>query len=415
MHTIRKITKCYKVETLKKYFSTLMDLILNEIFNNLEDVLHYECVITYKDLIERIYNSYDKETIKEYNITNDTFFAYIEKIFKKCEDLSFSTENIKNTSDSKDLLLILCEIDESYKEKTLKLALRLISTYSESETIIFLKNADALTYFLIKKENKAKSLLDFIKLNEINIKSCLNNLLRKCSMINDELISVINIITSFMTKTTVFDNEEVKVIYNKIYEIWNNSDNNNENTNLAKAINEISTVYPNLNNVEELIKDMMVSFNHFNEYFNSDFNTRNELLQKDNLNFGLFYKRINFLNEHFVNFSNSFKILNFYFVIYKDMGITNKIPSHINYYNDTIQKINSSLILIFDKYYKDLVKVITKDKEVEIIVEKVMELVRELLNIEMKEDVKDNTITKDNKFYIYKVSISSCINYITIL
>ena len=427
MHTIRKITKTYSVNAIAGYFSTLMDMLLNEIFNNIEDVLHYECMITYKDLLEKMYSSQERDENGYVKNRSEGFFNYIERVFRKCEDLSFSTENIKNTSYSKDLLLILCEIDGTFKERTFKLALKLISTYSESQTIIFLKNADAFIYFLIKKDDKSKSLQWVVESNAVSIKSCLSNLLKKSTQNNDDLINIINIVASFITRTSVFKYDEINSIFNIIFQFWTGSDHTTE-IYLSRTLNEISTVYSDLNCADSFIKEMSQSFTNYCNYFFSNHKERNEILslQTNNndyfLDLNMFYKKINFLNEHFSNPTNSFQILNFYFTIHKKLGVVNFIPSNISNFIDTIQKVNSSLVLIFEKYYKELVtatsKVLHKSKIGDEIVPKVLQMLKELLNTHLhlwnsttseESDKKVNSkaeVNECSKLYIYKVILN---------
>ncbi len=77
------------------------------------------------------------------------------------------------------------------------------------------------------------------------------------------------------------------------------------------------------------------------------------------------------------------------------MVVVGSIPSHILHYNDTIQKVNSSLLLIFEKYYKDLTNKLDDMSDIE---SKVLELLMEFMNNEEK----SGTDT-DRMLFIYKV------------
>jgi hypothetical protein len=206
--TYRAINKGYSQDCFNCYFVNVVDNLLNEIFNNSDEVLHVEGLITFKEIIEQFSN-----IIKEKNSYSDNenhIMKNIEKIFDKCEDLLFSEENIKSCYDAKDILVIICDYQPIYKERGLKISLKLISNYLNDGKIPNLRNASTILYFSLNKIQNNENLFKCLDLNIKNIKNLINSLMNKQHSQIEGIIYSIEVATIFsISISTYFRSDEV--------------------------------------------------------------------------------------------------------------------------------------------------------------------------------------------------------------
>ena len=200
--TYRAINKGYSQECFNMNFVNVVDNVLNELFNNSDEFLHIEGLITFKEIIERFSKSLENKGSLSDNETH--ILKNIEKIFEKCEDLLYSEENIKSCYDAKDVLVIICDNRSEYKERGIKISLKLISNYINDSKIYFLKNSSTILYFCLNKIENNKDLIKFLDLNINQIKTLVNSVLNKHHNLTDALISAIEIATVFLTKTSYY-------------------------------------------------------------------------------------------------------------------------------------------------------------------------------------------------------------------
>lgn len=206
--TYRMINKGYSQDCFNLYFVNVVDNVLNELFNNSDEVLHIEGLITFKEIIERFSTSIENKCTLSDN--ENHINKNIEKIFEKCEDLLYSEENIKSCYDAKDVMVIICDYRHNYKERGIKISLKLISNYINDSKIYFLKNSSTILYFCLNKLNN-KELMKFLDTNISHIKILVSTVLNKSHNLTDALISAVEIATVFVSKTSnYFDNNEVK-------------------------------------------------------------------------------------------------------------------------------------------------------------------------------------------------------------
>lgn len=156
-------------------------------------------------------------SIKSKNSLSDNenhILKNIEKIFDKCEDLLFSDENIKSCYDAKDILVIICDFQTLYKERGLKISLKLISNYLNNGKFVYLRNASTILYFSLNNIQKNDSLLSFLDLNIKNIKNFVNSVLNKHHSQIDGLIASIEIATILPTSISVYFNKDEVNLFN---------------------------------------------------------------------------------------------------------------------------------------------------------------------------------------------------------
>jgi len=114
-------------------------LILNEVLNNEEELIHIDSLITFKDLIKRFCESQNSNLNKETNVKSklsdeensiiENIKINIEKTYEKCEGLLINSELTKNAYDAKDILVIITEYNSEYKLRSLKISIKLISQF----------------------------------------------------------------------------------------------------------------------------------------------------------------------------------------------------------------------------------------------------------------------------------------------
>lgn len=336
LKTIKKINEGFCLETTKNQFITIINLVLHQILNNEDEYLHVEGLITLKEMIKK----FSKEMLEKYKILSEngnfeefsTFEEFIKssnsvkdesekhilinlnKIFEKSEDLLFSSENIKNSYDAKDLIVILIEFGDifylNFKERSMKICVKLINTFLNTKNnqnkLMFLKNANSILFFTLKtcpkKEKEITIYTDlniyfyqtnlhklnlYVESNLTQIKNIIQNLIYKYeSNISEEIETIVDITTCFIVKIDsnkiiLFTYEEVSDLFSKIFNFWKGCENSIEN-HLGICLNEIIQKYEKLNNLEFVIKYIegrIKESNQNQEYYPSDLGRYLNLLQ----------------------------------------------------------------------------------------------------------------------------------------
>lgn len=236
MITIQSICGSYSKENLDKYYSKIMDFIINSIENTDEETIHIESLITLTTFLKH-YSPYDNQ---------------IENSFNLLSDKIFSEEEIKRSYDSKDILCSIIEYDVENKflEKTINLIIKLISLFIFRKTNFhFLKNANSLLFFALKKyggkdnKNPPQNIVDILTKNKQMIISLNTNFSVTENNINsipfnnllNTFICIVDILAAIAVKTTIFSKDEIKEIYDNIIEKFFNIKIENE-----KDLNHLS-------------------------------------------------------------------------------------------------------------------------------------------------------------------------------
>jgi hypothetical protein len=419
LKTIKKVNEGFGLETMKNHYITIINLILHQILNNEDEYLHVEALITFKEMIkkfseeicEKYKNFGSLENLKlfsnfeEYlNSTNPTIpldesekhiLINFNKIFEKSEDLLFNSENIKNSYDAKDLIVILIEFGDlfylNFKERSIKICIKLINTFLNTKNnqnrLMYLKNANSILFFTLKKcPKKEQEIIDkkstnfmlnfyfyqqnleklnsYIESNRTQIKNIIQNLIFKYDThISEEIETIVDITTCFIVKIdsnkiSLFTTEEVSDLFNKIFNFWKECESSIEN-HLGICLNEIIQKYEKLNNLDFVIKyiEGQIKESYQNQsYYPSDLGRYLNLLQHYFSNKKLAKGIIEFsLN----GFSSIFKmIINGGNKIFENLqGILTKFSDLLlNIFNKNSEIINQEAEL-FNKFLENILSI----------------------------------------------------------
>ena len=205
LQTLQKIFENYSKESLQKYYSKIMGYILNTIQNNYDENINIFCLITLTNFLKK-YSPYDNQVEKDFLIMSDNIFS----------------EEIKNSYNAKDIISSIIEFDSENKfiYKTSEVIIKLISLFLFSrKNKHYLKNANSLLFFLLRKQNIISQIFDLL----IKNKQMFASLIKDKKVYENDIqifIFVTDIITSLIVKIStkeIFSNEEIIEIYNLIY------------------------------------------------------------------------------------------------------------------------------------------------------------------------------------------------------
>ena len=232
LQTLQKISENYSRESLQKFYPKIMGYILNIIQNNYEENINILCLITLTNFLKH-YAPYDNQ---------------VEKDFLNMSDKIFSESEIKNSIDAKDIMSSIIEYDLENKfiYKTAEVIVKLISLFLFTKKYThFLKNANSLLFFILRKQNSIPQIIDLLIKNKEMFLTLIKN--KKIYENNIQIfILVTDIITSLCVKITtiqIFSNEEIyNIIYSHYYELKDGDAKNYEHlsfciVSLSKKIN----------------------------------------------------------------------------------------------------------------------------------------------------------------------------------
>ena len=353
-------------------------MILNEILNNEEELIHIDSLITYKDIIEEFFENLKIQKSENLIITEDelelenNIILNINKIFEKCEGLIFNSETIKNSYDAKDILVIITEYNNNYKLKGLKISIKLISHFLNDNKSYYLRNSNTILFYCLKnfyveknlnleenisteKNKNTEENFDNTEFNpissvllsekELNIQilnyftansEVLKNLF--CSLLKrdflngniEEVIYICELISNFLIKSEnlIFSDKEIENVFEFIYNIWKSADEDTEN-NLSTCIVALTNKF----NFLESYKNISLFLTSKIEYLlNLLNNSQNNHTEKIN------YTEINKYLNLFIKFYTIEKISNFvineYFNFY--LKIKKSLLNHFKILNKNI-------------------------------------------------------------------------------
>jgi len=373
-----------------------MNLILNEVLNNEEELLHIESLITFKDLIKKYYQN--KSLNITSNIQKDSVEENIDKniikIFEKCEGLIFNSETVKNSYDAKDILVIVTEYNTEFRLKALQISIKLISQFLNDNKNYYLKNSNTIVFyslknFILEKVEKAAiefenqfrlnenenqvicndysnltddeketrsniNILIYLKANNQIFKNLFYSLLKR-NLINsnvEELIFISELISNFIikTETLIFSEAEIKSIFDFIFNLWKSSDEESEN-NLSTCIVALTSKFNFLENYKTInlffqtkIDYLLKILRNKSEEINTNENTNTDSF--DNLNISK-YK----LDKNEINYKEINKYLNLFIKFFT----VEKISTYVlKEYLSIYIKMKKNLILFYRKLNKKL-------------------------------------------------------------
>ena len=226
----QSIIKNYSYELLSKYYSNIIEYILNTLKDNNEEFLNIQCFITYKSFLEK-YFPYDNN---------------IENTWNKLYDNIFS-DDIKTMTIGKDMICPIITYDKQNKYiiKCIELFIKMISLYSfDLNKYMLLKLANTIIFFYLKKKNEEEYDNEYIQSLNIlfNNKKLLLNIIKdkkyyNINNINNEnntmtntnlFIIISDILTGLITKINkikIFEEEEKKEVFDIIYNYYINEIN----------------------------------------------------------------------------------------------------------------------------------------------------------------------------------------------
>lgn len=250
INTINSINENYPASEFSKYFIVLVDLLLNEILNNSEEIIHVHGIITFKNILKKFS---EFEPNEEEKILNEHIMKNIRKIYSNCEDLLFASENVKNSYDAKDLIIILCEYFKEFRISALKISIKLLSVFFEQNQKQFINNSSGIINFVLKDYYNNEEQMSYIKENNSILKNLVTNLFKKESNDNDVMLCIYDVITQFTVKTDLFDDYEIKEIFVKLNDLFRNA-NPKQEIHLANCLNQFILMNSSLNNALQIIE-----------------------------------------------------------------------------------------------------------------------------------------------------------------
>jgi hypothetical protein len=321
---------------MNNYLITLLNILLSEILNNENELVYFEALVTYKDLIKKYYS--------QVSIQGDETFEHINKninlIYEKSESLLLGSENIKNMFDAKDIIVVLCEFNEEFKLKALKIAIKLLMTYISDRKHYFIKNANSLLFFVFKG-TFSEDIETYLKTMQSNIHALVFQIM---DIINEncpeeDKIVLADILTCLTVKVEwlITNKDEIKSIFNTIWDVYFTCKQDAE-SHMATCLNELIVKYEFLDNLDSI-------FTYLDDPVSSE---------KVKYN-----KTIGLLEFYFKNKKNSLIILNFLFGKLNNELSDNKaldfISSLINILDskDFLSYVNNTNII--EDYYFNLI------------------------------------------------------------
>ena len=230
----QSVIKNYSYELLSKYYDNIIGYILTVLENNNEEFLSIECYITYKSFLEKYY-PYDN---------------HIESTWNKLYDYIFSDdENIMIIGKDMICPIITYDKQNKYATKCIELFVKMISIYSfDLNKYMLIKLADSIIFFFLKKKNEEEykeSYMNSLKILKQNNKLILNIIKDKKYYSNDNdingnekklsktnlFIIISDIITGIISKINkleIFEMNEIKEVFDIIYNYYINEINFDE-------------------------------------------------------------------------------------------------------------------------------------------------------------------------------------------
>ena len=230
----QSVIKNYSYELLSKYYDNIIGYILTVLENNNEEFLSIECYITYKSFLEKYY-PYDNHIESTWNKLYDYIFSDDEKIMIIGKDMICP--------------IITYDKQNKYATKCIELFVKMISIYSfDLNKYMLIKLADSIIFFFLKKKNEEEykeSYMNSLKILKQNNKLILNIIKDKKYYSNDNdingnekklsktnlFIIISDIITGIISKINkleIFEMNEIKEVFDIIYNYYINEINFDE-------------------------------------------------------------------------------------------------------------------------------------------------------------------------------------------
>ena len=230
----QSVIKNYSYELLSKYYDNIIGYILTILENNNEEFLSIECYITYKSFLEKYY-PYDNHIESTWNKLYDYIFSDVEKIMIIGKDMICP--------------IITYDKQNKYATKCIELFVKMISIYSfDLNKYMLIKLADSIIFFFLKKKNEEEykeSYMNSLKILKQNNKLILNIIKDKKYYSNDNdingnekklsktnlFIIISDIITGIISKINkleIFEMNEIKEVFDIIYNYYINEINFDE-------------------------------------------------------------------------------------------------------------------------------------------------------------------------------------------
>ena len=406
MITLQSISETYSHELLSKYYTKIIDFIINSIQNNDDEAIHIESLITLTRFLKH-YSPYDSQ---------------IEKTYEFLSDKIFSEEEIKNSYDSKDIICSIIEYDinNTFLEKSIQLIIKLISLFIfRKSNYHFLKNANSILFFALKKfNNKDKSLpnsiIEIFQKNKqmfislIKDNSLYENNINTNSTYNaiNIFICIVDIIAAICVKTDIFTKEEAQIIYQtfieKYFDMKIEKEKEKDIEHLAYCICELCNKY-----------DIMIYENIFAKYKNDN---------DDNINSLKCLKVLHNLLKIY-NDDTKRQIFNFFIsnIISKNIQIifVDLLKENYKEYENILKEMNDKIEkIIFDnitnKEYYDLISILIEkqpstlcDKVILILLDNlshphIINLIKKCVHRITNKEYVENILTKLDSFYFNK-------------
>ena len=316
IESVRSVLFCFKNKSSsedhsknKPIWKESMDFIVSEIFNNIDDTLHLECINALSSLLR-------------YSDTEDiNVLETINSLFSKCIDFLFSTEPQKSSYDARDILLLILEynkedrkIQKIREEKIIESFLSSASNYLNMKgEIHILKNIGSLILFLIKKERK-----QYFDSNKFpSLKLILLSLVKKDFLTKnkEDTMTLFEILITFVLNFDLFESEEIQCFYNKLFTYFNSLE-----ANETEFLIKISFLRKELISKFEFLNDLSTCLNIISSSEDVGLVTKNFVLLKEYLNennirdvlamiFKISFKNSSFLNESIVDLIESILII----------------------------------------------------------------------------------------------------------
>lgn len=355
---------------MNNYLISFCNLILNEILNNEEELVHIDSLITFKDLIKRFFENKNHADIEEKsneivkNIKNN-----IQKTYEKCEGLLFNSELVKNCYDAKDILVIITEYVSEYRLQSLKISIKLISQFQNDNKNHYLKNSNTILFYSLKnffpnEKNPEKfnaEIFEYLSTNKNIIKNLIYSLLKRnnnfsnfSSDANEEIISICEFVSNFLIKSEnlIFNEEEIKIIFENIFSLWKNGDQEIENK-ITTCIVALTNKFEFLENFKSVGLFISTKITHL---LNLLKNNLQEIL-KINKNEKISLRRFD-TNE--INFKDINKYLSLFVKFFKIEKISNFILKEIC---GNFLKIKNELHVFYRRINKKLIGISVENFE----------------------------------------------------
>ena len=230
--TIQKICEYYSHDILLKNFQYIFNFIINSIYNNNDESIHIESLLTLTIFLKK-YSPYENDNNCQLHKTMDNL-----------TDKLFMEDSIKISFDSKDILCAIIEYDYNniFTEIIINGITKLISLFLfKKRNAHFLKNANSLLFFILKKKDLPQKYKDLL----IQKKEMFLSMMKDSSLIKSEkttdnfysttqiLISIVDILSALVVKENVMNFNK-----NEILDVFSFSINNFKLIDLFKEKSE---------------------------------------------------------------------------------------------------------------------------------------------------------------------------------